>query len=153
MGYSCAFGEPGGRPMNTSPFLLPLLSLLSFTCRNLSKQPGCPWGAMAGTRAGHLGRCSGWHGNVPVTVCPLSCSWAPMTGSQRALPEHRPTQGWASLHLACPTMSPGLVCWGLGHVSSWGQEWSDGSFSPAALDMAGHAKLRQWTLGGPKVCF
>ena len=69
VGYSCAFGEPGGHPMNASPFLLPLLSLLSLTHRNLSKQPRCPWGAMAGARAGHLGRRSGWHRDVPVTVC------------------------------------------------------------------------------------
>ena len=83
--------------------------------------------------------------------CASDC--VPMTGSRRVLPEHRLARGWASLHLGCPTMSPGLVCWGLGHMSSRGREWSDGSFSPAALDTAGHAKLRQCTLGGPKVCF
>lgn len=89
MGYSYAFGElwRGYRgtpreahrawrvPYERQSLLLPLLSLLSFTHRNLSRQPSCPWGRWLVPELGVLGSAL-----AGTAMCQWPCALSPAPG-------------------------------------------------------------------------
>lgn len=142
--------EPGGCPTNASPSSSPFSACslsLTETCRDNPAVPGAD------------GWCQSWAFWAALWPAPRCASGRVpsllLLDADNGLREGTSPAPWAgaSLHLPRPTVSPGPVCWGLSHVTSRGRKWSDRSFSPTALDTAGRAKLRQWTLGDPKVCF